>query len=269
MGISRNIVKTFFVAILSLSAIMYFSPGYASMADEKLVEGLIETYGKDNVVKVILEKRDWKITIQKNRTFGDSYGKPDLSFITPKSIIYDLKLLNLSINDFSSALDEQQKQQAILNEEDEKASTVSTSSQNSIPLSTELNHKIELKREEYNNSTSHSERRRLKKELSILQTAYNKARNNEKSKLRVYYPDKVTKKNYSYNSSGCKRAKAKLQEITDPVYRHRIFFCSDRQYRKENPSLCEEYRYGTEYDLKKYKKEVIRLREQVSESCKS
>ena len=155
MGVSRNIVKSLFVTILSLSAIMYFSPGYASMADEKLVEGLIETHGKDNVVQIILEKRDWKITIQKNRTFGDSYGKPDLSFITPKSIIYDLKLLNMSINDLASALDEQQKQQAILNEENERASTVSTLSQTSIPLSTELNHKIELTREEYNLSLIH------------------------------------------------------------------------------------------------------------------
>ncbi len=269
MGDFRNKEKTLLLVILFLCAIIHFSPAYASMVDEKSIEGLIETYGKDNVVKVILEKRDWKITIQKNKTFGDTYGKPDLSLITPKSIIYDLNILKMSINELTSALEEQQKQQAIQNEEDDRAASVPTSSHNSIPLSTELNHKIKLTREQYNNAGSHSERRRLKKELSILQSAYKQAKKNEKSKLRVYFPDKQKKRNYSYNSSGCKNAKSKLQEITDPVYRHKIFFCSDRQYRKENPNSCDEYKYGAQYDLKKYKKEVIRLRERVSENCKS
>jgi len=269
MGDLRNIAKSLLLVILSLCAIIQPNLGYASMGEEKAIEGLIETYGKDNLVKVILEKRDWKVTIQKNKSFADAYGRPDLSLITPKSVVYDLKTLKMSINEFTNALEEQQKQQAIQNEENDRAIHDSTSKRNTIPLSTKLNKKIEITREQYNNASSHSERRRLKKEISILQSAYKKAKENEKSKLRVYFPEKKKNRNYSYNSSSCKRAKTKLQEMTDTVYRHQIFFCSDRQYRKENPNSCEGYKYGSQYDLREYKKEVNRLREQVSTSCKS
>ena len=262
-----NIKTALFLVTLSLCEIIQPALVCATMADEKSIEELFQTYGKNNVVKVIRKKRNGKVTIEKNKSFTNGYGRPNPLFITPKSTIEDLKILEMSINELTSTLEEQKKQQEKDSKKNETPTSDTTSTREAAPLSAQLNQKINVTRDNYNKASSTSEKRRLKVELSILQSAYNRAKKNEKSKLRVYFPDKNKNTIYKKISSACLNPKTQLQKIGNPVFRHQVYFCGDREYRKQNKIICKGYSYGKQYEINEYKKDINRLREQVSANC--
>lgn len=261
----RNASLTFALLTLLSCVLLHSTSALASFDDEKSIEKLFETYSKDNIINLISSKRDGKITIQKYKSFIDAFGRPNPDLITPKSVLQDLKLLHINVAEFTKDLEEQH-QTGLNNKSDSNAEPAISTKSPTIPLSVQLEEKIKITKENYYKSTSTSEKRRLQKELTILRSAKRRAEKNEKSRLRVYFPE--TNKSKHYNSSYCQRAKDDLQELTDPVTRHQIFFCSDRKYRKENPSTCNDYRYRKKYNLKQYRDEVNRLRDRVKANCK-
>ena len=241
---------------------------FASMNDEDTINKIFETHGKENVVGFISQRRGGKITIQKNKSFLNTTRRPDLTLITAKSIIQDLKILKIDISNLKPELDihienESKNQQ----EESERLNdSASINGYQDAPLSKDLQQQINAIRSKYNKTDSVSERERLKKELSRLKAAYRKARNNEKSKLKVYFPDEKSKRR---NSDSCKRIKSKLQKMTEPNYRHQAFFCNERDYRTKNPKLCDQSRYARRYTQKEHKDEIRKLRLQASKNCGS
>ncbi len=263
-------LSTPFLVILSLFVMIQSGLCYASIGEEKLIEKLFSMHGKYNVAKVILDKRNGTITIQKNRSFIDSYGKPRLSYITSKSIIYDLGLIGMSISELKVAAKVQQQKQAKIDEALNKASVAPTTLPNSpVTLSTELKQKISITKQKYLNTRDNAKKRQYQIELSILRNAYRRALKNEKPKVRLHSPNETKRKKvYKASSSNCQYAKTHLKALSNPVTRHQVFFCSDRKYRKQNPASCGGQGYGRQYDLKNYQKEVVRLKEQVSKSCR-
>ena len=265
-------IKVSFLVMLSLYVTIQSGLCTASIGDEKLIEKLFSMHGKYNVAKVILDKRNGTITIQKNRSFIDNYGKPRLSYITPKSILYDLGLVGMSISELKVAAKVQQNKQTKVDEELKKASAVSSAlpeTETRVALSSELKQKIALTKQKYLNARDNTQKRRYQTELSILRNAYRRALKNEKPKVRRYSSNETKRKKvYKKNSSGCRHAKTQLKALSNPVARHQVFFCSDRKYRKQNPKSCDGQGYGRQYDLKTYQKEVARLKNQVSQSCK-
>ena len=187
----RNIVTPLLFVALAICSIILPVQAHASGNDVESIEKLFATYGKSSLVDVISDIRNGKITIEKSNTILDGYGKPNLDYITSKSVLHDLQIMKMSVNDFTVKLDEHASQLAKLKEEEEKnrkSRDLSPSSE-PVPLSVELGHKIQLTKEQYDVATSNSEKRRLQKELSILRTAQRRARENEKSKFRVYFPE--------------------------------------------------------------------------------
>jgi len=241
----------------------------AAMNDEDIVNKIFETHGKQNVVDFISQKREGKITIQKDKSFLNIRGRPDIKLITAKSVIQDLKILKIDASTLEIELDiyienESKKQQ----EENDKINKSASLNDDKEPLlSSKLKYQIETTQSKYNESTNTSERRRLSKELSILRRAYKQAKDNEKSKLRVYFPDKKTKTTRSPGQ--CKSIRSKLADLTEASYRHQIFFCNDRSYRIKNPKSCGGNKYGPKYTLQQYKDEVSRLRMEASKYCGS
>ncbi len=88
------------------------SLSHAATNDEAEINKIFETYGKENVVKVITQKRNGKITIQKNKSFLTAYGKPDLNFVTVKTIIQDLGNLTMDIDALQKELDAHMEREA-------------------------------------------------------------------------------------------------------------------------------------------------------------
>lgn len=264
-------LKASFLVMLSLYVAIQSSLCYASAGEEKLIQKLFSLHGKYNIAKVILDKRNGTITIQKNRSFIDSYGKPRLSYITPKSIVYDLGLIGMSISELKAAAKVQQQKQAKTDEASNKVSVASsTLPKTPVALSTELKQKIAITKRKYLNARDNAQKRQYQIELSILRNAYRRALKNEKPKVRLYSPNETKRKKvYKANSSSCQYAKAQLKALSNPVNRHQVFFCSDRKYRKQNPASCGGQGYGRQYGLKAYQKEVARLKDQVEKSCRS
>lgn len=262
-------VQSIFHVIFFILLLLYtqFSYVHASIEDEAEINIIFEVYGKKNVANFISKERNGQITIQKKKSFRNIIGRPNIKFITEKSVIQDLQILKIDIDTLKNELDvhiksEKKKQRDMdirLTEPD------STSNNQSPSLSVELKNKMKVAQNKYNKSESNSERRRLKRELSILRKAYKSAKENERSKLRVYFPDKKSKTTRS--GSYCKNLKSQLTKLTNSVYRHQIFFCNDRGYREENPASCRKYRRGRQYSLSEYKAEVSRVRTDFTSNC--
>lgn len=229
---------------------------HASINDENEINKIFKSHGKKNVVSFIFQKRDGRITIQKNKSFLNIKGKPDIALITAKSIIQDLGILKINISDLKAELDIHIEKES--KKKDEELNNLSPiSDDNDILLSDKLNRQIQIIQSKYNKTDSVSERRKLKKQLSNLKRSYKKAKQKEK-------PSHNKKRR---SESSCNRAKLKLKELTNPDYRHRIFFCNDRNYRNENPKLCDSSKHVRRYTPEEHKDELRRLRLESSKYC--
>lgn len=249
-----------------------FTHSYASIDDENTINKIFETYGKSNVVNFILQRRNGKITIQKNKSFLNATGRPDITLVTAKSINNDLGILKLDISNLDAELDTYIKKESKKKQKkDDSLSKLSSLSDNDdIPLSRILKYQIKTTQSKYNESDNEYERTRLKKELSRLQRKYKEAKYNEK-----YKPGENSAGNsrqstkYNRYESSCKSYKTQLQKMTEASNRHQIFFCNDRTYRAEHPKSCGKHKYSKQYSLQEYKDELSRLRNNISKYCRS
>ena len=264
-----RLFKSLILIFILFNALLTYS--YATdgkTADEQAIDKLFQDAGKESVVTIITQKRDGQITIQKNKSFFSTFGKPNIDYVTAKTVLQDLTILDMSITEFKTELDTLKQEEAVSQKqaEDERASQLSAERAEPGPvLSNKLSRELNAKKAEYAKCTSYSERRRLKKEISILNTAYRKAKKNEKSTLRVYTPDSMPRQ--SSNSRQCDSLEARLQKLTDPSYRHQIFFCNNKNY-KDNPKSCKNRRYGQQVTLLEYKKKVSDLELEISKKCR-
>jgi hypothetical protein len=250
-----------------------FTHSYASLDDENTINNVLEKQGKNNLANFILQKRNGKITIQKNKSFVEIKGRPDIEFVTAKSIAHDLGIIKIDISNLDAELDtyienEQKKKQI----EEASLSKLSASGDDSdVPLSEKLHYQLQTLQSRYYNSDNDYDRKRLKSEISKVKRKYDEAKYNEKYNPGSNTSDK-TQKNTTYNnrySSSCDSYKSQLSKMTDSTYRHQVFFCNDRTYRSEHPKTCGNYRYTRQYSLPEYKDEINRLRANISKYCES
>ena len=249
----------------------HFTYSFASTDDENTISNIFETHGKTNVVNFILERNRGKITIQKKKSFINATGRPDLTYITAKSVNHDLKNLKIDVNSLETELDiyinkvSKKKQK----KDDSLKRLDSGSDMNEILLSTKLNHQVKITQAKYNAAESDYERKQLKYKLTRLQREYKKAKYNEKHNPDANLSNESSRNKKNYGSSSyCERYKSQLQDLTKSSYRHQVFFCKERSYRVENPKSCRNYKYGGQ-SLKEYKDKINKLRQNVSKYCKT
>lgn len=248
-----------------------FTYSYASTDEENRINEITETHGKNNVIDFLLKKRNGKITIEKNRSFLNVSGKPDKTFVTVKSINYDLNIIELDISNFEVELDKYILDVTKKHEEKNRNlnSLDSAGDDEGIPLSKKLNYQISVLEFKYKNSDDEYQRGQLDNELSRLRRKYKQAKYKEKYNLpdetSQYSKRKSTYRNVSY----CNSAKEKLSQRTQASYRHQVFYCNDRDYRRKNPKSCGDHRSSRKTSLKQYKEEIRKLRENVAKTCSS
>ena len=173
------------VAFILFSINAQFSLIYASTNDEQAISKIFETHDKENVVSYISQKRNGKITIQKNKGFLNVRGRPNLAFITEKSIIEDLKILKIDINTLKANLSSHIKSVSEKRQEELNDLTVinepqdierNESRQNGQGSQKEFSERIKdaIKKVQYNleHANNDDHRRRLKKLLTRLETTY-------------------------------------------------------------------------------------------------
>jgi predicted DNA binding CopG/RHH family protein len=76
-----------------------------AQADETSIQSLIDSYGVDNLIEVIIDKRFGEITIDKNGDFVSAFGKPNKSHITTKTIITDIENLGIDVAKFTQLVE--------------------------------------------------------------------------------------------------------------------------------------------------------------------
>jgi len=98
---TKPLALIFLVILLNLP----FNPVCAeqySTSEEKSISRLINKYGKTAIVTFILSLRKTRITIDVNGTLRDYQGRPQLTYITPRSVLHDLKLVEMSPGQFAA-----------------------------------------------------------------------------------------------------------------------------------------------------------------------
>ncbi len=242
---------------------------HASSHDENLINKMFATHGKSNVVNYILESRNGKITIQKNKSFLDVRGRPDMTLVTAKSVNYDLKLLKVKINNFSFGLDKYTKNEADKKrEKDDGLKALSSSPE--VLLSKKLKYKLDRMRLKYKEAAGSYERRRLKRELSRIERKYNDAKFTEKhGRSNDSYSGAQQGSKYKKSDSYCDRYKSQLKKLTSTAYRYQVYFCNDYASRVKNSKSCSKYGYSRRYSKQEYKNEINQARKNISENCSS
>lgn len=266
----RTVVpKLFFSKIIFMFFMMHAQFAHASSYDENLIDKMFVTHGKSNVVNFILENRNGKITIQKNKSFLDVRGRPDMMLVTAKSINYDLKLLKINVNDLNLGVDKYTKNK--LNKKREEDGRIKA--KNSSPevlLSKKLKYKLDRMKLKHREASGSYERRRLKRELRRLERKYNDAKFTEKHGKSNYSSSRAQKgSKYKRGDSDCEIYKSELKKLTSPAYRYKIYFCSDYASRVKNSKSCGKYGYTGRYSKQEYKSEINQARKNISESCSS
>ncbi len=242
---------------------------HASSHDENLIEKMFATHGKSNVVDFILENRNGKITIQKNKSFLDVRGRPDMTLVTAKSINYDIKLLKMNINNLNLGLDKYTKNKS--NKKREKDSRIKAlDSSPEVLLSKKLKYKLNRMQLKYKEAVGDYERRRLKRELKRIERKYNDAKFTEKhGRSNDSYSRAQQGSKYKRSARYCDRYKSQLKKLTSAAYRYKIYFCNDYASRVKNAKSCSKYGYSRRHSKQEYKNEINQARKNISENCSS
>jgi len=157
---------------------------YALMNDEEAINKIFETHGKENVVGLISQRRDGYITIQKDTSFINNRGRPNIEFVTAKSIIQDLKILKIDISTLKAELDiyVENKSKNLQEENDRLAKSDSMRENNKKRdlSSREIQEKMKALKSKFNMSLPADERMRIQKELVGLRKDYRQSKKNEK-----------------------------------------------------------------------------------------
>jgi len=79
---------------------------------------LIKQYGKATIIRTILLTRGSQITLEVNGKLQTSSGTPDDNYVTPRTICTDIKHAGLSLEEFSTRLQDRKR---LLTQEGEHA----------------------------------------------------------------------------------------------------------------------------------------------------
>jgi hypothetical protein len=151
------------------------------ISNQQQIQNLIEQVGKTQIIDVIMELRYGEITILRGTGFNDNYGRPNMDYISAKTVAEDLKKLNMDVSALENEIKlfiskkEQKKErrrhdrEAISSQEQPEskdgtgAQTVSGTNIDSLKkLNMELKDKLQA-------TGDPEERNRLKEEIMALQ----------------------------------------------------------------------------------------------------
>ncbi len=76
-----------------------------SHAGESSIQSLIDSYGLENIIEVILDKRFGEITIDKSGDFVSIFGKPNKSHISIKTILVDIDNIGINTSKFTELVE--------------------------------------------------------------------------------------------------------------------------------------------------------------------
>lgn len=94
--------KQIFAFSLSL-VLLLGSPLYAGNP-ESIVQKLADTYGKYFVLGALKQYRDPNVTIEINGELRETIGEPDLSYVTPRSLLADIEKAGVTLEGFEKSL---------------------------------------------------------------------------------------------------------------------------------------------------------------------
>lgn len=145
MKMRLNIYFVFIIVI----ALFFTLPAFGSnTSDAKEIERILNDYGKDEVIELIREKRYGAITTTHDNEY---YGRPRKDLVTTKTILIDLKILNLNTKAFEKALNkhlikkEKKEQQLISNYNRAKSSSASNiSTGNMADIKNRISRELQL-----------------------------------------------------------------------------------------------------------------------------
>lgn len=107
VSLYRPILRTKSLVIFLLIFLLHVSPFplYAEQHDqseENSVKELIDKVGKPRLIQFIRRHSYQRITIEVNGTLRESYGRPQLVYVTPRSVLHDIKLVGMSVKKFAA-----------------------------------------------------------------------------------------------------------------------------------------------------------------------
>ncbi|NIO11764.1 MAG: hypothetical protein GTO40_28575 [Deltaproteobacteria bacterium] len=127
MALNRRFLLTWYLIVFGLGVLLNLSGGtlYGEVfpsSEMRYLSKLIDQYGKHAIIDRILKLRNGKITVEINGTFRVSTGRPQYSYITPRSLLKDIQSVGLSVRQFAKLILEavREKQQQAKIEAEQK-----------------------------------------------------------------------------------------------------------------------------------------------------
>jgi hypothetical protein len=71
------------------------------LRDHRIVASVLESHGPKTVAKWIRKQRRGKVTVEVNGSLRPSIGPPNPKYVTPVSVLYDLRMLDMSAEEFA------------------------------------------------------------------------------------------------------------------------------------------------------------------------
>ena len=180
----HKILCTNLLVVVFLLGFLLSLPSYSlsaephSRSEVRYISKLIDEYGKNAIIDWILKVRNGLITVEIEGAFKDSAGQPQHSYITPRSLLKDIKTAGLSIAQFATELVEvERKKQRQARIEADKM------------LDAELQAKADLA------AKAEKEQRRAARRRAFFDQYGDKGNGNDSSDSNTYRVSKNTKRN--------------------------------------------------------------------------
>ena len=207
----HKILCTNLLVVVFLLGFLLSLPSYSlsaephSRSEVRYISKLIDEYGKNAIIDWILKVRNGLITVEIEGAFKDSAGQPQHSYITPRSLLKDIKTAGLSIAQFATELVEvERKKQRQARIEADKM------------LDAELQAKADLA------ATAEKEQRRAARRRAFFDQYGDKGNGNDSSDSNTYRVSKNTKRNSSPITAVLKAGQiaAVSEAYRDEAYRY-------------------------------------------------
>jgi len=99
---TKSLVIFLLVSLLNVSSYPLYAEQHAQ-SEENSVKELIDKVGKPKLTLFIRKLRQNHITVDVNGTLRDFSGSPDLTYITPRSLLHDIHQVGLSVEQAAAA----------------------------------------------------------------------------------------------------------------------------------------------------------------------